>query len=810
MTIARGVYPSDLEADIALRDGSLVQVRPVRPSDAERLLSFLRDLPDEDRRLRFFSLATDLARTARDQTNVDYVASLGLLAVAGPDERVVGHALYATYKEGSAEVAFAIAHDYQGRGLATLLLGQLAQAAAANGIDTFEALVLPENARMLEVFRESGFPLKTHYTGGGIELTFPTSLTPEALTRFEQRDEASAAAAVRRLLYPRSVAVIGASRKPGSVGGTVLQNLVGRGFPGPVYAVNPGAASVQSLPCYPSVEAIPEVVDLAVVALPASLVVEAAEQCGRKGVSGLIVLSAGFNEVGEVGMARQAELVRVCGEYGVRLLGPNCIGVVNTDPGSPLNATLGRLMPSAGRIALASQSGAMALAAIDFTAARESFGGFSSVVSMGNKADLSTNDLLGFWHTDPRTDVILLYVESFGNPRKFARLARSITRSKPIVAVKSGRSAVGARATASRTGALLAASDVTIEALFRQAGVVRTDTLDEMLDVADLLVHQPLPAGPRVAIVTNVGGPAVMCADACEARGLLVSSVSTAASAEEYSEAVRLATHDPRIDSVIVIFLPKLATTESEDVGRALAQAVTSMAESKPVLAVFMSADALPDLTTACSRRIPAYRTPEPAAIALAHAVHYATWRCLPLEAPPELTDLDRDAAALLLAEVLRRGDGWLAADEVWQLLGCYGVRIGSEAQLKSGVEMLVGVVNDRQFGPTIACGAGGARAELLRDMSVRLSPLTRADAASMVRDLRIFPLLDGHADAPLCDVRALEDVLLRIGALAEDHACIAELDLNPVIVCESGSRVVDARVRIEQVPPRRPLGARR
>src|SRR5205823_5892343 len=265
-------------------------------------------------------------------------------------------------------------------------------------------------------------------------------------------------------------------------------------------------------------------VDLAVIALPAAKVVGAANECGRKGVRAMIVLSAGFGEDGPEGRVRQADLLHVCQEYGIRLIGPNCIGVINTDPASPLNATFGPLMPRAGRIGLATQSGAVGLAAIDFTAARGL--GFSSVVSIGNKADLSGNDLLGYWHSDPRTDVILLYLESFGNPRKFARLARSISRSKPIVALKSGRSSVGARATASHTGALLAASDVTVDALFRQSGVVRTDTLEEMLDVADLLVHQPLPSGPRVAIVTNAGGPAVMCADTCEANGLLVPPLS--------------------------------------------------------------------------------------------------------------------------------------------------------------------------------------------------------------------------------------------------------------------------------------------
>lgn len=903
MTSRPGTYPVELEAAVATRDGSLAHVRPVRPDDAERLLAFLRALPDEDRRLRFFSLGGDLARTARDETNVDYVSSLGLLATVGTDERVVGHALYAPCGEGRAEVAFAVAHDFQGRGLATILLGQLAGAAAANGIEIFQALVLPENQKMLQVLRESGFPLKIQHEWGTIEATFPTSLTHDALARFEQREELAAANALRRVLYPRSVAVIGASRNPSSVGAAVVRNLVASGFRGPVYPVNPAATLIQDLPCYPKVEAIPGPVDLAVIAVPATRALEVAEECGRKGVQALVMLTAGFREVGGEGATRQSELVRICRQNGMRLIGPNCIGVINTDPAAPMNATFGPVVPPAGRVGLATQSGALALAAIDFTAARDV--GFSSVVSMGNKADISGNDLLGYWHTDPRTDVILLYLESFGNPRKFGRFARSIGRTKPIVALKSGRSSVGARATASHTGALLAASDVTVDALFRQAGVVRTDTLDEMLHVADLLVHQPLPAGRRVAVVTNAGGPAVMCADTCEAHGLELPALSAAtqarlrqllppeasvvnpvdmlaaATADHYRQVVHIVAEDPNVDSVIAIFLPPLVT-RPEDVARSLVDAVDDSGNTRPVLAVFMSTGRVPELSNAAGRRLAGYHMPEPAAIALAHAVQYAEWRARPEEAPPELPTINRQEAALLIAEALQRGGGWLPPQDVRRLLTLYGVPTVEERVVTSpaeaaaaaaemraavalkvvaqgvlhksdvggvklnlkgqqavtraaetiwrsvqqavghepsglvvqrmaptGVEMLVGMVNDPQFGPTIACGAGGTLAELQKDVAVRLSPLTSGEAASMLRELRTYPLLTGYRGAEPCDVAALQDVLLRVSALAEDHPNVAELDCNPLIVSAAGAMVVDARVRIETVAPRRPLGAR-
>jgi acetyl coenzyme A synthetase (ADP forming)-like protein len=896
-------YPVQLEAEVALRDGSLTHIRPVRPDDADALLVFLRALPDEDRRLRFFSMGNDLARTVRDETNVDYVRSLGLVATVGPEQRIVGHGRYAPYGDGRAEVAFAVAHEYQGQGLATLLLGQLAEAAASNGIDTFDAIVLSENRRMLDVFRHSGFPIKIQYDMDTLDVSFPTSLGADGLARFEQREAISSASALRQVLYPDSVAVIGASRNPEAVGAAVVRNLLAGGFPGRLYPVNPSATTIQGLAAYPNIEAIAQSVDLAIVAVPATRVVEVAEQCGRKGVRALVVLTAGFGEDGEEGRRRQTDLLRVCRSYGMRLIGPNCIGVINTDARSPLNATFGPLMPPPGRIGLASQSGAVGLAAVDFTMARDL--GFSSVVSMGNKADISGNDLLGFWHSDPRTDVILLYLESFGNPRKFGRLARSIGRSKPIVALKSGRSAVGARATASHTGALLAASDVTVDALFHQAGVIRTDTLDEMLDVADLLTHQPLPLGSRVAIVTNVGGPAVMCADRCESLDLQVPALGeatraalgeilpdeasltnpvdmlAAATPDQYREAIRLIAADPHIDAIISIFLPPLVA-EPQDVARAVASSVESMSQPKPVLGVFMSSAPLPDLSSS-GGRIPGYDMPEPAARALAHVVGYANWKRQTGESAVEPADVRRAEAALLLAEALGSGGGWLAADVVRQLLTLYGVptieqravetpeaagdaarELGGELALKvvapgvlhkadvggvrlhlrgaaavrraaermtesvqraagleptgfivqrmanSGVELLIGVVNDRQFGPTVACGAGGTLVELLKDVSIRLTPLTRSDAGRMLRELRSFPLLTGYRGSSPADVEAVEDVILHIAALVDDHPCIAELDCNPVIATAQGTTVVDARIRIEPPTPRRPLGARR
>ncbi len=738
---------------------------------------------------------------------------------------------------------------------------------------------------------------------GEIHVTFPASLTDEGRAQFEHREEVSAANALKWFFYPRAVAVIGASRDRGTIGGEIFHNLCQYGFVGPAYPVNPAAAQVQGVAAYSSVGDIPGAVDLAILAVPAAKVIEVAEQCGRKGVRALVVVSAGFAETGEEGRVRQTQLVRVCRAAGMRLIGPNCLGVVNTDPAVRLNATFATGMPPSGRIGFFSQSGALGLAIIEYA---NSLGlGISTFVSIGNRADISSNDLLCYWGSDPRTDVILLYVESFGNPRKFARIARRVGRTKPIAVVKSGRTAAGARATSSHTGALLAASDITVDALFRQAGVIRVDTLEELFDVASFLAHQPPPRGRRVGIITNSGGPAILCADVCEAEGLEIPLLSEAsqtrlraflpreasvtnpvdmiasATAAHYRETIRFVADDPEVDALVVIFIPPLVTRPA-DVAGAIVEGVRGLNGSKPVLTVFMSARGVPEELKSADVRIPSYAFPEAAALALARAARYGEWRRRPEATLPQLTGLRRDEAAALVAAALNRGKGWLTPDEVAVLLSCYGLpvasqrvvtdaaqagtaarEIGGEVALKAvapgvlhktevggvrlhlrgaeevrtaaeemgallttkghppegfvvqqmvpkGVEMIVGVVHDPQFGPVVACGAGGVLVELLRDVSVRLTPLTREDAGEMIRSLKTYPLLTGFRGAPACDVGALEDALLRVSALVDDLAQIAELDCNPILVHETGAAVVDARIRVAPSEPPPPLGARR
>jgi acyl-CoA synthetase (NDP forming) len=660
---------------------------------------------------------------------------------------------------------------------------------------------------------------------------------------------------------------------------------------------------VQSVVAYPSVLEIPGDVELAVIAVPAAGVLDAARQCGKKSVRALVVISSGFAEVGEEGRERQRALLEVCRDHGMRLIGPNCMGVMNTAPDVRLNATFSPSTPPHGSVAFSSQSGALGIAVIDHASALGL--GLSSFVSVGNKADISGNDLIQYWEQDKDTSVILLYLESFGNPRKFARITKRVGRTKPIIAVKSGRSAAGARATSSHTGALLAASDVTVDGLFRQAGVIRTETLAELFDVAALLANQPPPDGNRVAILTNAGGLGIMCADACEGYGLEVPALSdvardrlteflpaeasvtnpvdmiASATAEQYAQAIDVMAGEASLDALIVLFIPPLVT-RAEDVARAIRNAVEALSRPMPVLTVFLSEQGIPAALRGEGGSIPSYRFPEDAARALARAVQYGTWLARPEGSVPSFSDVRADEATGLIADALAAGEGWLRPDQVSALLGCYGlpivdtrvvatpadaaaaagemegsvalkavapglihkteagavrlglrdpesVRVAAEdmkvrveavghavqgfvlqRMIEQGVEVIVGVVHDPSFGPVIACGAGGTAVELVKDVSVRITPPTELEASDMIRSLRTFPLLQGYRGAPKADVPALEEILLRVAAIVEAHPEIAEMDLNPVVVLPQGASIVDARIRVEASGPPRPLGARR
>jgi acetyl coenzyme A synthetase (ADP forming)-like protein len=601
---------------------------------------------------------------------------------------------------------------------------------------------------MIGVFRQSGFDLSIRAVPGMVRIDFPTTITETSLDHYEERDATAAANAVRTFLEPHAVGVVGASRDPGSVGGRLLHNLLDGPFSGVVYPVNPNAEAVQGVSAFASIDDVPDELDTVFVAVPAAGVLDVARACARKRVRGLVVISSGFAEIGGDGAARQEELLAICRSGGMRLIGPNCMGIANTDPAFRLHGTFASARPPEGRVGFMSQSGALGLAVMSQAA---SMGlGLSSFVSVGNKADISGNDLLCYWDQDERTDVVLLYLESFGNPRRFARLARRIGKRNPIVAVKSGRSAAGLRATGSHTGALLEASDTTVDALFRQHGVIRCDTLEEMFDVAVLLANQPVPAGDRVAILTNAGGLGILCADTCEARGLRVPSLSettvtrlraflpeeasvgnpvdmiASATGEDYGRTIRELASDPDIDALIVIYIPPLET-QAPEIARFMVDAIAEVGGRIPLLTCFMSSRGVPDELRAPHLRIPSFSFPEQAAIALAHATQYGVWRNRAEGEVPELIGLREDEATALLATALERGEGWLTHDEVVRLLDCYGLPavresiVATPEEAETAADSFAGPVALKALGPIHKSEAQAVRLGLAHGGLIRV-----------------------------------------------------------------------------------------
>ncbi len=888
------------EGDVVLKDGSLVHIRRATDEDAKPLEEFLDGLSEGSLGSRF---PRKVSRGGELLSEV-MPSAVQFTLVAERERKIVAEADYKTKGPDTGHVGVIVADALQRKGLGTILLAQVSQSAADSGITTFTITTPATTHYKLDFVEEMGYPTQVGAPPGFVQLTFPTSITPSGLEAFEKSEAVSTSAAVKRFLSPRSIAVIGASREKDSIGGALFSNILEGGFRGPVYPVNREAPFVQSVTAYRSVLECPGRVDLAIVVVPARYVAATVRECAQKGAPAVVVISSGFAEVGGEGLGLQEELVQVCRDSGIRLIGPNCMGIINADPEVSLNGQFAPTRPTTGGIGFLSQSGALGYAIIDQMGKLGL--GMSSFVSVGNKADVSGNDLIQYWESDERTNVLLLHIESFGNPRKFARLAKRIARTKPIVVVKSGRTSAGFRGTQSHTGAIVAASDVTVDALFRQSGVSRTDTLEEMFDLAALFSTQPLPRGNRVAIVTNAGGPGILAADACEAQGLRVLELSEAtrselrkfllpiagtsnpvdmtsvASAGDYHRAIRAVSDDPNVDALIVIFIPPIAV-ETEDVASEIVLAADELKGRIPVVATFMAAKGISGQLTGKSTSVPAFPFPESAARALAQAAARRRWLDAPRGKVPQFPAIRRLEAAAVVSRALAEGRGWLDNAETHELLDCYGIRevksvraktpeaaagaarefrgkvvlkalapglvhkselgaviVGLEAaevdssarriedRLRQGgildaefliqemvedaAETFVGVTNDPNFGPLIACGAGGTLVELIKDVSVRLTPLTDVDASEMIRSLKTFPVLDGYRGGPKRDVEALEQLTLRLSALVEDIPEVAELDLNPVFVLDEGQGAVvaDARVRVVESQNQLPLGAKK
>jgi acetyl coenzyme A synthetase (ADP forming)-like protein len=893
------MYPSQDETEVLLRDGSSILLRPIRADDAESWLTFVSRLSPYTKYLRFHYMTREMdIDDAIRFCTVDYNNTFAFVAevLKEPKRQIVGAGRYYRLpRRHSAEVDFVVEDAYQKKGIGTSLLEQLANAARRSGITVFEADVLTENKQMIDVFRSYGFHISSELRAGIYHVAFPIIPTLRVEKKEEERERISTLASLRSLLRPRSVALIGASRHPGTIGYLLLQCMTQSHFSGKVYPVNPNADSLMLLKTYPSVLDIPEDVDMAVIAVPAKVVSKIADECGHKGVHTIIVISDGFKEVGPEGVFRERELRDIALGHGMRVVGPNCMGIINTDPSVQLNATFSLVYPPSGNVAFLSQSGAMGLTILEY--ANNLNMGISTFVSVGNRVDISSNDLLEYWEQDSATKVILLYLESFGNARKFARIARRVSVRKPIVVVKSGSTRAGSRAAASHTGAM-ATSDVASDVLFRHAGIIRVNMMEELFDVATLLSNQPLPHGRRLVIVTNGGGPGIIAADAAARNGLLLPELSrelvdklksvikrdikisnpldttAGATAEEFDSILKLLASDENSDAVLAIFIPPVMadTTAMQKTIKAVAPLFQRY--GKPLLACFLGERGFKAKLGANGKFVPCYPFPEEAISALARAVDYAEIRRKPKGTVPKIHGVKRERARTVIKKAMIRSDRrplWLPAKDISELLDCYGIhfvetlvaetadkamtiaskigfpvavklasltithksdvggvllnlnsevevrrafeeirtelnKIGRQDEMKGvvvqpmikeGIEIIAGVTQDPLFGPLILFGSGGIYAELIKDVTLRLHPLTDLDAEEMVSSIKMAKLFEGFRGSLPSDTQALEDLLLRLSAMVEDIPQIAELDFNPVKVMPKGEGywIVDARI---------------
>ncbi|MGW7366200.1 bifunctional acetate--CoA ligase family protein/GNAT family N-acetyltransferase [Streptomyces sp. NPDC054841] len=972
-------YPDHWEADVVLRDGGTARIRPITTEDAERLVSFYEQVSDESKYYRFFAPYPRLsAKDVRRFTHHDYVDRVGLAATVGGEfiatvryDRINADGMPASAPADEAEVAFLVQDAHQGRGVASTLLEHIAAVARERGIRRFAAEVLPANNKMIKVFTDAGYTQKHSFEGGSVHLTLDLEPTAKSLAVQRAREQRAEARSVQRLLAPRSVAVIGAGRAPGGVGRTVLRNLLGAGYTGRTYAVNralvPDVNELDGAPAFRSVAEIVaatgEPVDLAVVAVPAERVPEVVADCGEHGVQGLVVLAAGYAESGAQGLERQRELVRQARSYGMRIIGPNAFGIINTADAVGLNASLAPESPARGRIGLFTQSGAIGIALL--SGLHRHGAGLSSFISSGNRADVSGNDFLQYWYEDRDTDVVLLYLESIGNPRKFTRLARRTAAVKPVVVVKGARHS--GSAPPGHAVPVTRIPHETVAELLRQAGVIRVDTVTELVDAGLLLAGQPLPAGPRVAILGNSESLGLLTYDACLTEGLRPlppRDLTTEATPQDFCDALVAALRDEACDAVVVNAIPWVGdngVTESGD-GEVLAAALrtaAATAPAKPVVVVHVElgglAEALSAATSsapprpspgpgadadthaarargplpapqpsarppagpgplpgpaapvrpdpspagatapgethpeggpAADRRIPAYPAAERAVRALAEAVRYAQWRRDAAEPGkvPQYEDIDESGAATLIERLLDGVPGdqgvTLADDDTRELLGRYGIsvqpvrpaptpdaaahaaaRLGYPVALKTtaphlrhradlggvrldladehqvrqayaeltetfgkseelqpvvqamvprGVDTVVRAAIDPAVGAVLSFGLAGPATELLGDTAHRLVPAADRDAAELIRSVRTAPLLFGWRGSAPVDTDALEELLLRVSRLVDDHPEVVAVSLEPVVVAEHGLSVLSASVRLAPPPPRTDLGPRR
>jgi acetate---CoA ligase (ADP-forming) len=752
--------------DVILRDGSTLRLRAPARDDAGALAAFFTGLSERSFFLRFHGIRPvddDLVRHFLDPDWQDRGVLIGEL-----DDRIVAVAEYMRLRdERAAEAAFAVADKLQGRGIGTRLLERLAAIAAEQGVERFVAEVMPENRAMLGVFEGAGLEVTRELDGGEFEVRFPIAPTERYIRTRDERDHLAVTASLRPFFEPKSVAVIGASRRRGSIGGELFRNVLAADFVGAAYPVNRDGEPVGGVPAYKSIADVPEVVDLAVVCLPGQHVLDAADAALTRGIKALCVISSGFAEIGAEGRERQERLLDLVRAHGGRLVGPNCLGIAV--PRLGLNATFGPRPLPAGPIAFSSQSGALGLALLEKASERRL--GFSAFVSIGNKADVSSNDLLEWWEDDDVTELVLLYLESFGNPKKFARLARRVARRKPVLALKSGATEAGARAASSHTAAL-ASSDTAVEALFRQAGVIRAGTLEELVDTAALLSSQPLPRGRRVGVLTNAGGLGILCADACAAAELelpelseetratlrpllpedasLANPVDLLGSATEatFEAVIPVLLEDKRLDALIVLFVPPVVAG-ADEVAEAILDAVDRAGTDKPVLAVLISRDGTPAALRKEGSSVASFAYPESAARALGLAARRAEWLRRSAGTVPPPPEVDVTAARRIVDAALEgRSEAWLDADATRSLLEAYGVPVVPQ-RVAQTVDQAVDAAAELGLPAVLKTAAAGAHKTEQGGIALDLrdTEQVRAAAERIGAPVLVQPMVTGGAE---------------------------------------------------------------
>ncbi len=811
-------YPREWEADVVLADGLVAHVRPIVPGDTEGIHAFHAGQSPESIYLRFFATLPRLSdKDVRRFTHVDHLQRVALvmtirdeIAGIGRYDRIDGP------KGPTAEVAFNVADQHHGRGIGSVLLEHLAAIGREAGVRRFVADVLPQNRRMIGVFADMGFEVSHELDDGVIAVSFDIEPTDASDSVRMAREHRAEAVSMRRVLTPSSVAVIGVSRAEDSVGRALFRHIRQGGYTGRLYAVNPAVDRLDGHQVLPSLAEADGPVDLAVIAVPAEQVLAVVRQCADAGVAAVIVVSAGFAEDGPEGETRQGELLRTARAAGIRVLGPNSFGLINNDPQVSLNASLSPRVPPAGSFGLFAQSGALGIAVL---ASAERRGlGISTFASAGNRVDISGNDLMQYWIDDDSTAAVGLYLESMGNPRKFTRIARRLAGIKPVVVVKSGVSRYGVPP-GHRVRVTREAPEA-FDAMLRQSGVIRVENAHQLFDVAQLVVHQPLPAGQRVAVVTNSAALGALAADACLSWNLEVShgpvAVPATGGTAEFALALGNALQDPQVDSLVACFIPPVVTDDTAVI-ETVAQAARR--HDKPCVATFLG---MRGVTRGGD--LPAYPLPEDAVRALAAATRYAQWRSRVHGERVRPGEVERRRAHDLVETVLaQRPTGRdLDHEETTELLAAYGIELwpspgvpsrevtpemraeqAERSQAPSGTAVQITSAEDPLFGPVVGFGVAGLPVDLLGDVAHRFPPLTDVDVVEMVASVRAAPVLAGYRGAVPVDLAALHDLIARVSVLADDLPEIGALRLDPVVAHDTGVAVLGASVHLAPDPGR-------